>query len=36
LAGCLLLAFSLPLHSVLIGTGVVLVGAVVYAVRRLR
>jgi APA family basic amino acid/polyamine antiporter len=36
LAGCLLLAFSLPLSSVLIGTGVVLVGAVVYAVRRLR
>jgi APA family basic amino acid/polyamine antiporter len=36
LAGCLLLAFSLPLHSVLIGTGVVLIGAVIYAVRRLR
>ena len=27
LAGCLLLAFSLPLTSVLVGTGVVLVGA---------
>ncbi len=36
LAGCLLLAFSLPLSSVLIGTGVVLLGAVVYVVRRLR
>jgi basic amino acid/polyamine antiporter, APA family len=36
LAGCLLLAFSLPLSSVLIGTGVVLLGAVVYVARRLR
>ena len=36
LAGCLLLAFSLPLQSVLIGAGVVVIGAAVYAVRRLR
>ena len=36
LAGCLLLAFSLPFSSVLVGTGVVVIGAVVYAVRRLR
>ncbi len=36
LAGCLLLAFSLPLSSVLVGAGVVLVGAVAYGVRRLR
>jgi APA family basic amino acid/polyamine antiporter len=36
LAGCLLLAFSLPLSSVLVGAGVVLVGAVAYWVRRLR
>jgi APA family basic amino acid/polyamine antiporter len=32
---CLLLAFLLPLTSVLIGTAVVVVGAVAYAVRRL-
>jgi basic amino acid/polyamine antiporter, APA family len=36
LLGCLLLAFSLPLSSVLVGGGVVLVGAVAYGVRRLR
>jgi basic amino acid/polyamine antiporter, APA family len=36
LAGCLLLAFSLPLSSVIIGTGVVAVGAAAYAVRRSR
>ena len=36
LASCLLLAFSLPLQSVLIGAGVVVIGAVVYAARRLR
>jgi basic amino acid/polyamine antiporter, APA family len=36
LAGCLLLAFSLPLSSVLVGAGVVLVGVVAYWVRRLR
>ena len=36
LASCLLLAFSLPLQSVLIGAGVVVIGAAVYAVRRLR
>ncbi|CQD10177.1 transporter [Mycolicibacterium conceptionense] len=34
LAGCLLLAFSLPLTSVLTGLAVVAVGAVSYAVRR--
>ena len=36
LIGCLLLAFLLPVSSVLVGTGVVLVGALVYGVRRLR
>ena len=36
LAGCLLLAFSLPLTSVLVGTGVVLVGAAAYGLRRFR
>ena len=36
LAGCLVLAFALPLSSVLIGAGVVVIGAVLYAVRRLR
>ncbi len=36
LTGCLLLAFSLPITSVLVGAGVVLVGALVYGVRRLR
>ncbi|MCG7608374.1 APC family permease [Mycobacterium sp. CnD-18-1] len=34
LAGCLLLAFSLPLASVLTGVVVVAVGAVIYGVRR--
>jgi APA family basic amino acid/polyamine antiporter len=34
LAGCLLLAFSLPLTSVLAGVAVLTVGAAVYAVRR--
>lgn len=34
LAGCLLLAFSLPLTSVLVGAAVLAVGAAVYAVRR--
>jgi basic amino acid/polyamine antiporter, APA family len=36
LAGCLLLAFSLPLSSVLIGAGVVLIGAVAFWLRRSR
>jgi basic amino acid/polyamine antiporter, APA family len=36
LAGCLLLAFSLPLSSVLVGAGVVLIGALAYGLRRLR
>ncbi len=36
LAGCLLLAFTLPVTSVVLGAGVVLLGAVVYGVRRLR
>jgi basic amino acid/polyamine antiporter, APA family len=36
LIGCLLLAFSLPLSSVLVGAAVVLVGAVAYWVRRSR
>ena len=36
LIGCLLLAFLLPVSSVLVGTGVVLVGALVYGVRRSR
>ena len=35
LTGCLLLAFSLPISSVLVGAGVVLVGVGAYAVRRL-
>ncbi|ORT59721.1 amino acid permease [Streptomyces sp. CB03238] len=34
LAGCLVLAFSLPLSSVLAGTAVLAAGAVMYAVRR--
>ena len=34
LAGCLLLAFSLPLSSVLVGAGVVTIGAVLYWLRR--
>jgi APA family basic amino acid/polyamine antiporter len=36
LAGCLLLAFSLPLASVLVGAGVLLIGALTYGLRRLR
>ena len=35
-AGCLLLAVLLPINSVLVGAGVVLIGAVAYAVRLLR
>ncbi|MEO3758773.1 APC family permease [Mycobacterium sp. B14F4] len=35
LAGCLLLAFTLPATAVLAGTAVVLVGAAVYGVRRI-
>jgi APA family basic amino acid/polyamine antiporter len=34
LAGCLALAFALPLSSVLAGTAVLAAGAVMYAVRR--
>ena len=34
LVGCLVLAFTLPVASVLIGTAVVLVGAALYAVRQ--
>ncbi|MBJ7340261.1 amino acid permease [Mycolicibacterium sp.] len=34
LVGCLVLAFTLPVTSVLTGTAVVLVGAALYAVRR--
>jgi basic amino acid/polyamine antiporter, APA family len=33
LVGCLVLAFLLPISSVLIGAGVVAVGALAYAVR---
>jgi APA family basic amino acid/polyamine antiporter len=33
LAGCLLLAFTLPLPSVLVGSGVVVAGAVAYGLR---
>jgi APA family basic amino acid/polyamine antiporter len=36
LTGCLLLAFLLPVTSVLVGVGVVLVGTVAYGVRRLQ
>lgn len=36
LAGCLVLAFLLPLTSVVVGSIVVALGAVVYGVRRLR
>lgn len=36
IGGCLLLAFSLPLESVLIGGGVISLGAAIYAARRLR
>jgi basic amino acid/polyamine antiporter, APA family len=35
LAGCLLLAFSLPAISIAVGVAVVFVGAVVYGVRRI-
>ncbi len=34
LVGCLVLAFSLPAASVVVGTGVLVVGAFVYGVRR--
>ena len=34
LAGCLLLAVLLPISSVLLGTGVVLIGALGYWLRR--
>ncbi|HEX9833968.1 MAG TPA: APC family permease [Mycobacterium sp.] len=33
LAGCLLLAFTLPLPSVIVGSGVVVIGAVAYGLR---
>ena len=36
LAGCLLLAILLPVSSVLVGVGVVLLGVLAYGVRRLR
>ncbi|BBX05034.1 amino acid transporter [Mycolicibacterium moriokaense] len=36
LAGCLLLAFTLPLPAVLVGSGVVVVGAVAYGLRSWR
>jgi basic amino acid/polyamine antiporter, APA family len=36
LVGCLLLAFLLPVTSVLVGAGVVLIGALAYGLRRLR
>ena len=36
LAGCVLLAVLLPVSSVLVGTGVVLIGALAYGVRLLR
>ena len=36
LAGCLLLAFTLPLPSVIVGSGVVVVGAVAYGLRSWR
>jgi APA family basic amino acid/polyamine antiporter len=36
LVGCLLLAFMLPVSAVAVGAGVVLVGALAYALRRLR
>jgi APA family basic amino acid/polyamine antiporter len=36
LAGCLLLAFTLPLPSVILGSGVVVVGAVAYGLRAWR
>ena len=34
LVGCLLLAFALPVSAVLAGAAVLVVGAVVYLVRR--
>ncbi|MFF9981275.1 APC family permease [Streptomyces erythrochromogenes] len=34
LAGCLVLAFALPLYSVISGAAVIMLGAAVYAVRR--
>ncbi len=36
LTGCVLLAVLLPISSVLVGTGVVLIGALAYGVRLLR
>jgi APA family basic amino acid/polyamine antiporter len=36
LAGCLVLAFLLPVSSVLVGTGVVLLGTLAYGVRKIR
>ena len=36
LVGCVVLAFTLPVTSVVTGIAVVLLGAVVYAVRRSR
>ncbi len=36
LAGCLLLAFTLPLPAVIVGSGVVVVGAVAYGLRAWR
>ena len=36
LVGCLLLAFLLPVNSVLVGIGVVAIGTLAYGVRRLR
>jgi basic amino acid/polyamine antiporter, APA family len=36
LTGCLLLAFSLPVTSVLAGAGVVVIGALAYGLRRFR
>ncbi|MEU3437913.1 amino acid permease, partial [Streptomyces sp. NPDC006863] len=34
LAGCLVLAFALPLPSVLTGAAVLLIGAAAYGIRR--
>jgi APA family basic amino acid/polyamine antiporter len=36
LVGCLLLAFLLPVSSVVTGVGVLLVGALVYGARKIR
>jgi APA family basic amino acid/polyamine antiporter len=36
LLGCLVLGFSLPGTSVVVGSGVIVVGAAIYAVRLLR